>query len=69
MRTGVAMGLTKMAIMGTGVVLFQPLIGILAHARGQEASPICVRTSIEPPPTIGPWVTGEVSWGDDTLGL
>jgi len=25
-----------MAIMGIGAMLFQPLIGILAHARGQE---------------------------------
>jgi len=34
--SGVAMGLTNMAIMGIGAMLFQPLIGILAHARGQE---------------------------------
>jgi len=34
--SGVAMGLTNMAIMGIGAMLFQPLIGILAHARGQD---------------------------------
>lgn len=34
--SGVAMGLTNMAIMGIGAMLFQPLIGILAHTRGQE---------------------------------
>jgi MFS family permease len=34
--SGVAMGLTNMTIMGIGAMLFQPMIGILAHARGQE---------------------------------
>ena len=34
--SGVAMGLTNMAIMGIGAMMFQPLIGILAHSRGQE---------------------------------
>lgn len=34
--SGVAMGVTNMAIMGIGALLFQPLIGVLAHARGQE---------------------------------
>lgn len=33
--SGVAMGLTNMIIMGIGGLLFQPLIGILAHARGE----------------------------------
>jgi len=32
--SGVAMGLTNMLIMGIGGLLFQPLIGVLAHARG-----------------------------------
>lgn len=34
--SGVAMGLTNMAIMGIGAMLFQPLIGLLAHARGED---------------------------------
>lgn len=34
--SGVAMGLTNMLIMGIGGVIFQPLIGVLAHIRGQE---------------------------------
>ncbi len=34
--SGVAMGLTNMMIMGIGGLIFQPLIGVLAHARGQE---------------------------------
>ncbi len=33
--SGVAMGLTNMLIMGIGGLLFQPLIGVLAHHRGQ----------------------------------
>ena len=33
--SGVAMGLTNMLIMGIGGLIFQPLIGVLAHARGQ----------------------------------
>jgi MFS family permease len=33
--SGVAMGLTNMLIMGIGGLIFQPLIGALAHARGQ----------------------------------
>lgn len=33
--SGVAMGLTNMMIMGIGGVIFQPLIGVLAHLRGQ----------------------------------
>lgn len=33
--SGVAMGLTNMFIMGIGGLAFQPLIGMLAHARGQ----------------------------------
>lgn len=33
--SGVAMGLTNMMIMGFGGLLFQPLIGLLAHARGE----------------------------------
>jgi len=33
--SGVAMGLTNMLIMGIGGLIFQPLIGILAHAQGQ----------------------------------
>jgi MFS family permease len=33
--SGVAMGLTNMLIMGLGGLIFQPLIGVLAHARGQ----------------------------------
>ncbi|MCH9666867.1 MAG: MFS transporter [Actinomycetia bacterium] len=34
--SGVAMGLTNMLIVGIGGLIFQPLIGVLAHARGQE---------------------------------
>lgn len=34
--SGVAMGLTNMLIMGIGGVIFQPLIGVLAHIRGQD---------------------------------
>ena len=34
--SGVAMGLTNTTIMGIGAMLFQPLIGVLAHARGQD---------------------------------
>lgn len=34
--SGVAMGLTNMLIMGIGGLAFQPLLGIIAHARGQE---------------------------------
>ncbi len=34
--SGVAMGLTNMLIMGIGGLIFQPLIGVLAHSRGQE---------------------------------
>lgn len=34
--SGVAMGLTNMMIMGIGGLIFQPLIGVLAHVRGQE---------------------------------
>lgn len=34
--SGVAMGLTNMAVMGIGAMLFQPLIGVIAHARGEE---------------------------------
>jgi MFS family permease len=34
--SGVAMGLTNMLIMGIGGLAFQPLLGVLAHARGQE---------------------------------
>jgi MFS family permease len=33
--SGVAMGLTNMLIMGIGGLIFQPLIGFLAHARGE----------------------------------
>jgi MFS family permease len=33
--SGVAMGLTNMIIMGIGGLLFQPLLGIMAHGRGQ----------------------------------
>jgi MFS family permease len=33
--SGVAMGLTNMIIMGIGGLILQPLIGVLAHARGQ----------------------------------
>ncbi len=34
--SGVAMGLTNMLIVGIGGLLFQPLIGVLAHIRGQD---------------------------------
>lgn len=34
--SGVAMGLTNMLIMGIGGLAFQPLIGVLAHARDQQ---------------------------------
>lgn len=34
--SGVAMGMTNMLIMGIGGLLFQPLIGLLAHARGED---------------------------------
>lgn len=34
--SGVAMGLTNMLIVGIGGLIFQPLIGVLAHARGQD---------------------------------
>lgn len=34
--SGVAMGLTNMMIMGIGGLIFQPLIGMLAHLRGLE---------------------------------
>ena len=30
------MGMTNMLIMGIGGMLFQPLIGVLAHTRGGE---------------------------------
>ncbi|MCW1959211.1 MAG: MFS transporter [Mycobacterium sp.] len=33
--SGVAMGLTNMVIMGIGGLLFQPLLGVLAHRHGQ----------------------------------
>ncbi|MCH9721723.1 MAG: MFS transporter [Actinomycetia bacterium] len=33
--SGVTMGLTNMLIMGVGGMIFQPLIGVLAHLRGQ----------------------------------
>jgi len=33
--SGVAMGLTNMLIMGIGGLAFQPLLGVLAHTRGQ----------------------------------
>ena len=33
--SGVAMGLTNMMIMGIGGLIFQPLIGVLAHIRGR----------------------------------
>lgn len=33
--SGVAMGMTNMLIMGIGGVVFQPLIGVLAHVRGE----------------------------------
>jgi MFS family permease len=32
--SGIAMGLTNMLIMGIGGLVFQPLIGVLAHVRG-----------------------------------
>ena len=35
--SGTAMGLTNMTIMGIGGLIFQPLLGALAHARGQHA--------------------------------
>ncbi|MGD9619295.1 MAG: MFS transporter [Mycolicibacterium sp.] len=34
--SGVAMGLTNMLIVGIGGLIFQPLIGVLAHIRGQD---------------------------------
>jgi MFS family permease len=34
--SGVAMGLTNMLIIGIGGLIFQPLIGLLAHWRGQQ---------------------------------
>ena len=34
--SGVAMGLTNMTIMGIGGLVFQPLIGVAAHAAGQD---------------------------------
>ena len=34
--SGIAMGLTNMLIMGIGGLAFQPLLGVMAHARGQE---------------------------------
>jgi len=34
--SGVAMGLTNMLIVGIGGLIFPPLIGVLAHARGQD---------------------------------
>jgi len=34
--SGVAMGLTNMLIVGIGGLILQPLIGVLAHARGQQ---------------------------------
>ncbi len=34
--SGVAMGLTNMMIMGIGGLIFQPLIGVLAHARNLD---------------------------------
>lgn len=34
--SGVAMGMTNMLIMGIGGLLLQPLIGVIAHARGEE---------------------------------
>ncbi len=34
--SGIAMGMTNMLIMGIGGMLFQPLIGVLAHTRGEE---------------------------------
>lgn len=36
MTTGVATGLTNMAMMGIDAMLSQPLTGILAHAADQE---------------------------------
>jgi len=35
--SGTAMGLTNMTIMGIGGLIFQPLLGALAHSRGQHA--------------------------------
>ena len=35
--SGTAMGLTNMMIMGIGGLIFQPLLGALAHTRGQQA--------------------------------
>lgn len=34
--SGVAMGLTNMLIVGIGGLILQPLLGVLAHARGQD---------------------------------
>lgn len=34
--SGVAMGMTNMLVVGIGGLILQPLIGVLAHARGQE---------------------------------
>jgi hypothetical protein len=34
--SGVAMGLTNMLIMGIGGLILQPLIGVVAHAGGQQ---------------------------------
>ncbi|MCB0950642.1 MAG: MFS transporter, partial [Mycobacterium sp.] len=34
--SGVAMGLTNMLVVGIGGLIFQPLIGVLAHMRGQD---------------------------------
>ncbi len=34
--SGMAMGLANMLIVGIGGLIFQPLIGVLAHARGQD---------------------------------
>lgn len=44
--SGVAMGLTNMLIMGIGGLLFQPLIGVLAHARGEGVPGTAALSSI-----------------------
>jgi MFS family permease len=44
--SGVAMGLTNMMIMGVGGLLFQPLIGILAHIRGEAIPGAAALSSI-----------------------
>lgn len=44
--SGVAMGLTNMLIMGIGGLVFQPLIGILAHACGEQVPAAAPLSSI-----------------------